>query len=279
MNGERVPEQVLTEERERLSRMPGWETIETAEERQALLSQATEIAAIDRVLLKQEIDKDPSPLDPKAVEKEISLLRTSNGCRTEMTENLRRTMETKLRLQRALLKIAGPPPHPSPEDTRAFFEANRDKFSQPEKVHAFHIVKNVDAKRTDARALAEIQEAVAELERGDDFHVVAERHSDCKGSGGDVGLFARGAMVSEFDDVVFSLPIDKRSPIFRTPFGYHVALVTEKQPARPATFEDCSAEVESTLVRLMGHAALQRAVAGMRERAAIERVAEAAAAQ
>lgn len=56
-------------------------------------------------------------------------------------------------------------------------------------------MKHVTEDQSAEQARAGIQAALAELERGDPFAEVAERHSDCKGNGGDLGQFPVGHMV------------------------------------------------------------------------------------
>jgi parvulin-like peptidyl-prolyl isomerase len=85
---------------------------------------------------------------------------------------------------------------------------------------------------------------------------VADEHSDCPGQGGDLGFFARGAMVPEFEQVVFSLSPGQISRPFRTPFGYHVARLIELRPARVLTFP----EVRDQIAEMLYTAKKQRVV-------------------
>jgi peptidyl-prolyl cis-trans isomerase C len=65
---------------------------------------------------------------------------------------------------------------------------------------------------------------------GADFADVAREHSNCpSGSeGGDLGSFGRGDMVREFDEVVFSAPLNEVQGPVRTQFGYHLIEVTSR---------------------------------------------------
>lgn len=71
----------------------------------------------------------------------------------------------------------------------------------------------------------------AEIEAGSDFAQVAKEHSSCPSSrdGGDLGTFGRGQMVKEFDDVVFSAPVNVVQGPVKTQFGYHLLEVTNRQ--------------------------------------------------
>lgn len=77
---------------------------------------------------------------------------------------------------------------------------------------------------------AECLELKAEIEAGADFAAVARANSACPSRmrGGDLGTFARGQMVKEFDEVVFSGELNKVLGPVRTQFGYHLIEVTKR---------------------------------------------------
>ena len=69
------------------------------------------------------------------------------------------------------------------------------------------------------------------------FAELAAANSACPSSqkGGDLGTFQRGQMVKEFDEAAFTLPLNTVSAPVKTQFGYHLIMVTEKNPAVEAT--------------------------------------------
>jgi peptidyl-prolyl cis-trans isomerase C len=75
---------------------------------------------------------------------------------------------------------------------RAPLRGAATRFPRPEIVNAAHIVKHVDELHWEADARAGTEAALAALERGEPFAAVADRYSDCKGNGGDLGSFERG---------------------------------------------------------------------------------------
>ena len=70
-----------------------------------------------------------------------------------------------------------------------------------------------------------------EIEQGADFADVAKGNSSCPSSaqGSDLGAFGPGMMVPEFDEVVFSAPINKIQGPVQTQFGYHLLEVTSRE--------------------------------------------------
>lgn len=69
-----------------------------------------------------------------------------------------------------------------------------------------------------------------DIEDGADFAEIAQAHSNCpsKMQGGDLGSFGRGQMVPEFDEVVFSAPLNEVQGPVKTQFGYHLLEVTSR---------------------------------------------------
>jgi peptidyl-prolyl cis-trans isomerase C len=69
------------------------------------------------------------------------------------------------------------------------------------------------------------------IEGGEDFAALAREHSSCPSGkqGGELGSFGRGQMVPEFDQVVFSAPVNQVQGPVRTQFGYHLLEVTSRQ--------------------------------------------------
>ncbi len=77
---------------------------------------------------------------------------------------------------------------------------------------------------------AQCLEIKAKIEGGADFAAMAKEHSNCpsKRDGGDLGEFGRGMMVPEFDQVVFSAPLNAVQGPVKTQFGYHLLEVTAR---------------------------------------------------
>lgn len=79
-------------------------------------------------------------------------------------------------------------------------------------------------------------EAIARLNNGEKFNVVASEMSEDKAkSGGDLGWQLRGQMVGPFQEAAFNLPKSTlASPVYttepvKTVHGYHVIMVEDKK--------------------------------------------------
>lgn len=78
---------------------------------------------------------------------------------------------------------------------------------------------------------AEANDLKARVAAGEDFADLAKAHSSCPSGaqGGSLGTFKQGAMVPEFDRVVFGeLPVGQVSDPVKTQFGYHLIQVEKR---------------------------------------------------
>ena len=89
------------------------------------------------------------------------------------------------------------------------------------KARARHILVSTEEK---------CKELKTKIEAGEDFAVIAKEFSSCpsKQQGGDLGEFGPGMMVPEFDEVVFSAPLNEVQGPVKTQFGYHLLEVTSR---------------------------------------------------
>jgi parvulin-like peptidyl-prolyl isomerase len=84
--------------------------------------------------------------------------------------------------------------------------------------------------RTKEEALALARELVIEARKpGADFAALAREHSDgpTGPQGGDLGVFARGQYLPEFEKASFALKKGEISDVVETVYGFHVILRTE----------------------------------------------------
>jgi hypothetical protein len=164
---------------------------------------------------------------------------------------------------------------PQTWQVREFYRKNSPRFWTPELAHVWHLVKNFDeGDRDEPRTLASLEHMRERVLRGDEFSVVAKEDSDCPEHGGDLGYFARGAMVEEFDAVAFHAPLGELTPAFRTRFGFHTAIVKDRKPEGIRPLEEVEPEVETILLRQAQEAACGELLAKLRKSARIEQVAE-----
>ncbi|MDX8403348.1 MAG: SurA N-terminal domain-containing protein [Mariprofundaceae bacterium] len=121
-------------------------------------------------------------------------------------------------------------------DVKAAYLDRKAEFSKPEQRRASHILvrsdKNAD-EATRSAAHKKIEAAKARLTAGEAFAAVAKDVSDdvTAKEGGDLGFFARGAMLPEFDGAAFSLAKGEVSDIIESIYGFHIIQIKEIKAA------------------------------------------------
>ncbi|MCX7142482.1 MAG: SurA N-terminal domain-containing protein [Proteobacteria bacterium] len=147
----------------------------------------------------------------------------------------------------------------APEAVNAYYDKNPSEFLLAEQVRAEFVVLNATSlaaletvsetdlrawydanvgSKFDVRAVArkKAEDLLAQLKSAPEkFEELAKQNSQdpgSKDSGGDLGFFARGAMVKPFDEAVFKLKPGQMSGIVETDFGFHIIKVTGAKPAK-----------------------------------------------
>jgi peptidyl-prolyl cis-trans isomerase C len=271
VNGMVIPERVIQEEMDRMARDRQWLEVTDERERMTRLRRAAEYSAVNRTLLEQAVASDERPLDPALVEAEVNRLKAQNGCRAAFDDTaLRAYVEHGLRLGRITKEFTAGAARPSLAEIQAFYDANRANFRSLARYQAAHIVKHVNQDQDEQSALEGIRLALAALGSGEDFAAVAERFSDCKDNGGDLGTFDAGVMVEEFEAAIRGLRPGQRTGIFKTPFGYHIAELRSSTPGgATASFEEVRPDIEKVLTAVMEQREFLKAIGRLRDQADI----------
>ncbi len=265
INGEFVDDAVIREEA--TSIRPRYMEAVTGMEPMAAEMQLWEWSkenVIERVLLRQVARAETEPIPEAEIEQAMTGVLPPPGgpenCEPGVTragadrEALRAEVEIRLKIDRLIGRINGKVSAPRHKDLVERYKKNRDALRRPAMALASHIVRNVKRGEegegeTADEALAVMKEAEKQLDAGVPFAEVANQHSSCAGNGGALGWFPMGEMVEAFDEVVFALKPGERSKIFRTEFGYHIAVVHERREEGPVPFEEVKGHLEEELLK------------------------------
>ena len=124
----------------------------------------------------------------------------------------------------------------SDADLQKSYEASKNEFEQVKARHILVAFKGSPAAQpgkpelTEEQAKAKAEELRKQIVAGGNFEEIAKKESDDTGSGargGDLGTFARGQMVEEFEKAAFEAKKGDVTPVVRTQFGYHIIKVDE----------------------------------------------------
>lgn len=231
---------------------------------------------IERVLLLQAAKDDQAPIDDAAVDAAVQQLRSQSASETVAStppdpEPIRAQAELQLRMERLFARITANVARPTLKEVSAHYQQNRNSFATPELIRAAHIVKNIDETNTEVAAQEAIRQIDEELRGGGKFEEIADRYSDCPGRGGDLGYFTRGQMVEEFEIAVFSLRPGETSPIFRTPFGFHIAKLLDRKPAGCSALNDVRENLEQMMWNERKQRSIESFIDALRARAEVRK--------
>jgi peptidyl-prolyl cis-trans isomerase D len=147
----------------------------------------------------------------------------------------------------------------SDADIKARYDAQIDKYKEPETRRASHILIPVakDASADEVKkAQDKAQEVLAKLGQSPTaFAQLAKAYSQDTQSaekGGDLGWFGRGAMVKAFEDAAFELKEGQTSGIVRSDFGFHIIRVTGIRAERVKALADVKTVIADEIRRETG---------------------------
>jgi len=151
------------------------------------------------------------------------------------------------------------------EDLQKVYESQKGQYEQVKARHILVAFKGSPAAQegkpelTEEQARARAEDLRKQIVEGKaKFEDLAAKESDDLGSGsrgGDLGEFARGQMVPEFENAAFSAKVGEVTPVVRTQFGYHIIKVEEHGAT---AFADVKATIERNQRQTRLQAALEK---------------------
>lgn len=131
-----------------------------------------------------------------------------------------------------------------PENKKNLEEAYKDNFSKYNKapeIKARHILIRAE----EAKAEDKIKALHAKVNAKNFKDIASKETQDESGksNGGDLGWFAKGRMVPEFEDVAFALKPGQISSPVKTQFGWHIILVEGKKEGETKSLESVKKEL------------------------------------
>jgi parvulin-like peptidyl-prolyl isomerase len=239
------------------------------------------LKTLKRDLLQQLIDRKLFLQEAKRLKLSVSddeLSQVSNQIRGDYTPEdfqellkskdlSQATWESGLKEKLLIQKIqtyatTGPAVEITMEEAKEYYDANRARFIVKESVHVRQIVVS---KEEEAKAIEQ------ELQNGADFATLASSKSlgPEKEQGGDLGFVTRDNLPEEFD-LIFSIGIDKISPVVKSPYGYHIFKVEERRSGRQETFVESIEMIKAVLLQVKQEQRFSDWIADLRHRSDIK---------
>jgi len=140
------------------------------------------------------------------------------------------------------------------EEVKKYYDDHISQYQQSEERQASHILIKLEANASEAdkkAALAKAEDVLKQAKSAPEkFAALAEKYSQDPGSsanGGDVGFFAKGAMVKPFSDAVYQMKKDEIQGPVQSEFGYHIIKLTGIKPGKVKSLDEVRSEITAEL--------------------------------
>lgn len=131
----------------------------------------------------------------------------------------------------------------TPDEVKARYEKEIAAIKPEDEIRARHILVKTEE---EAKAI------IKDLDAGKDFIEIAKEKSTDpnKSEGGDLGYFAKGRMVPEFEAAAFALEKGaySKEPV-KTQFGFHVIKIEDKRKQQPPALDQVEPQVRQLVMR------------------------------
>lgn len=161
-------------------------------------------------------------------------------------------------------------------DLKKYYDEHIDMYKEPEKIKAQHILIKAEEGKKDQeeKARKKAESLIAQLKGGADFSKLAKENSDDssnKDNGGDLGAFAKGMMVTEFEEASWKLKEGEitQAPV-KTRFGYHIIKRGASLPAMTKGFAEVKESIRAQLERERKQKAFEDWLKQAKDKAKIE---------
>ena len=122
---------------------------------------------------------------------------------------------------------------PTSDELKAYYESQKESFKRKEQIFIRQIVVENESK----------VDVIKKELKTRDFSLMAKQFSIAPEAkeGGVVGWIERGSV--DFFDPLFRLKEGTVSGVFQSPFGFHIARVEQKRPAKTLPFDAVKAQM------------------------------------
>lgn len=192
------------------------------------------------------------------------------GTTEDHVDEIKTHLKQQLQMNAFVNQITAEVTPPTDQELKAWHDEHAAEYMTQTQVRVLHLMKNTPRVEERETIYEQMREIRLKLIEGADFHQTAVEQSDAykdpadledtetnlddtptpstpssndsaeptKSDGIDLGYFARGEIMEEFEVVAFSMQKNEISPIFMTHYGFHIVKLLEYIPAEQLPFEE-----------------------------------------
>ncbi|MCS1411227.1 MAG: Foldase protein PrsA 3 [Verrucomicrobia subdivision 3 bacterium] len=280
VNGEPVDPELINQE---FSQIKSWHEqrsqVSCCERDDEFLAQAKE-NIIGRVLLNQKAQSSIPDLSEAEISQAVEQLKKDYGGEAQLfaqagvgpaqMDLVRQQVAANSKVDKLVRQICETKTPPSDNAIRKHYDENIELYTTEARVKAMHIYKSLRQTEDKEALFTECCKVRQELVDGADFAAVAKRFSDKPEEEVDLDWFKRGELMDEFEFVTFSMKVGEISPVFASYHGFHIAKVTNKEPATPQPFEEMKDKVLEDLQHGQQNQDIKAYITELRRNATVE---------
>lgn len=213
-------------------------------------------------------------------------------------EDFKQNLRNQIITQKVIQDEVGGHVNISKEEEQQFYDDHKSDMQQPESIRLSEILiapkavgiaapaagasspavqedpaakQAAEAKALD-EAKAKADDILQQLHKGANFDDLAKKYSDgpSAAQGGDLGMFKRGTLAKELEDMTFAMKAGDLTNVIRTKQGYVILKVTEHQMAGIPPLKDVEPKVMDALYYQKLQPALRAYLTKLREDAYID---------
>ncbi len=134
---------------------------------------------------------------------------------------------------------------------RKYYDENRYKFKEPEKIRVrlIHVRNDPTDPQGKQKAKERIDKAYKEIKKGVPFADVAAKYSTAMSriKGGDMGYLHKGRLDAAVEETAFAMDVNQTSDIIEDTIGYFIVRVEDKLKPNQLSFETVKKGLRSDL--------------------------------
>lgn len=245
--------------------------------------------ALNQLIIEELMHQEAKKAGIAVLEKEIDnrLKEIKKGYKSEEAFNksltagnldinsFKRLIEKEMAIKRIKDKAFGKPISLSEAEVKDYYEKNKEKFREPEKIRLRQILIKVPpyaSKEEWEKGRKKAEDILAELRAGKDFAMLAKEFSDdpSKEKGGDTGFIHKGRLEPYIESIAYSMKVGEMSDVLQTIYGYHIIGLEEKKPPEDIPFSRIKERLKKDLEKLAMEEKQTEWVKGLKEKADIK---------
>ncbi len=157
----------------------------------------------------------------------------------------------------------------SAKELKKYYDANKEEFNEKESVHARHIL--VKTQEEANSIVNQLKGLSGEALKSKFIQLAKDKSTGPSGpKGGDLGYFAQGQMVPEFNAKVFSMKVGTVSAPVKTQFGFHVIYLEDKKAGKTRAYTEVKSFIEQRLKMEKFKSVMQEKMLALKNKATIK---------